>query len=327
VALIHENSRCAICGGPLSEPFTVTSGCALWPDHRLFRFCDAPLHLSCLNTWPDREEFSRAYYDAALEGCRDGFGTLIHVAESRFLGCGPWNVAGSDRSALTGQAQRRAECGHRRSAQTALIRQPYSMPGRLAFECRRPMQKQCLDGDRILTIDAFLTAEECASFVARSEAGGYEDAPITTAAGFVMNTDIRNNRRLIVDDARLARTLWLRAQPFLPAAINGWRAVGLNERFRFYRYDPGQRFAPHFDGCFERSERERSQLTFMVYLNADFTGGETKFYDADEHPHIIVRPEPGMALAFAHLQLHEGAAVVSGRKYVLRTDVMYTTGH
>jgi prolyl 4-hydroxylase len=131
--------------------------------------------------------------------------------------------------------------------------------------------------------------------------------------------------RLIVDDAGLGRTLWLRAQPFLPATINVWRAVGLNERFRFYRYDPGQKFAPHFDGCFERSDRERSQLTFMVYLNADFTGGETKFYDADQQLHVIVRPEPGMALAFAHPQLHEGAEVVSGRKYVLRTDVMYTT--
>jgi hypothetical protein len=33
-----------------------------------------------------------------------------------------------------------------------------------------------------------------------------------------------------------------------------------------------------------------------------------------------------MALIFVHDQLHEGAAVVSGRKYVLRTDVMYTIG-
>jgi hypothetical protein len=30
-----------------------------------------------------------------------------------------------------------------------------------------------------------------------------------------------------------------------------------------------------------------------------------------------------MALVFLHLQLHEGAPVVEGRKYVLRTDVMY----
>jgi hypothetical protein len=30
-----------------------------------------------------------------------------------------------------------------------------------------------------------------------------------------------------------------------------------------------------------------------------------------------------MALIFEHQILHEGAAVISGRKYVLRSDVMY----
>ena len=57
----------------------------------------------------------------------------------------------------------------------------------------------------------------------------------------------------------------------------------------------------------------------------DFTGGETTFYDAEDLTavRVSVRPQRGMALVFAHLQLHEGAAVVEGRKYVLRTDVMY----
>lgn len=31
----------------------------------------------------------------------------------------------------------------------------------------------------------------------------------------------------------------------------------------------------------------------------------------------------GTALLFEHQQVHEGAVVRSGRKYVLRTDVMY----
>jgi hypothetical protein len=61
----------------------------------------------------------------------------------------------------------------------------------------------------------------------------------------------------------------------------------------------------------------------MVYLTADFTGGETKFYDEDPELHVTVNPECRMALGFVHLQLHEGAPVITGRKYVLRTDVMY----
>jgi hypothetical protein len=64
----------------------------------------------------------------------------------------------------------------------------------------------------------------------------------------------------------------------------------------------------------------------MVYLNEEFTGDETKFYQDDRTLRVTVSPKRGMALVFAHFQLHEGAPVVDGRKYVLRTDVVYSVG-
>ena len=79
-----------------------------------------------------------------------------------------------------------------------------------------------------------------------------------------------------------------------------------------------------YDGGFKRSETDLSQFTLMIYLNSGFDGGEMHFYDADLQLRATVRPETGMALVFRHAQLHEGAPVISGRKYVLRTDVMYT---
>lgn len=185
------------------------------------------------------------------------------------------------------------------------------------------MDKRSLDGTRIFVIREFLTPEECRSFISRSEDEGYEAATITTSVGFVMDREIRDNARLILDDALLADVLWTRARPFIPPTIDEWRAIGFNERFRFYRYGAGQKFAPHYDGFFSRGESERSQLTFMVYLNDDFRGGETRFYDENRELHLTVRPAGGMALVFVHLQLHEGAPVIDGSKYVLRTDVMY----
>ena len=187
------------------------------------------------------------------------------------------------------------------------------------------MEKHALLGSRIFVVRNFLTPAECAAFIARSENSGYEEATITTNAGFVMNKEIRDNARLILDDPLLADTLWHRARPFIPPTVDEWRVIGFNERFRFYRYDVGQKFARHYDGYFERKNGERSQLTFMVYLNADFQGGETQFFDENFQPQTTVRPEAGMALAFVHLQLHEGVHVVEGRKYVLRTDVMYAS--
>jgi predicted 2-oxoglutarate/Fe(II)-dependent dioxygenase YbiX len=183
------------------------------------------------------------------------------------------------------------------------------------------MEKEQLSGDNLFIIRHFLTPEECAAFIAQSEGLGYSEAPITTAFGFQMRKDVRDNARVILDDFDLAARLGERARPFLPAVWKGWELVGFNERFRFYRYDPGQRFAPHRDGSFWRDNGEESQLTFMIYLNDSFQGGTTNFYETKPQERVI--PEAGMALVFAHRQLHEGAPVEQGRKYVLRTDVMY----
>jgi hypothetical protein len=139
----------------------------------------------------------------------------------------------------------------------------------------------------------------------------------------MLRKDVRNNERVIVDDPELARAWFERAKPFLPAQLGEWHLLGLNERFRYYRYDPGQSFNRHCDGAFFRSSGEQSFLTFMAYLNEDFTGGTTEFYYPNDQPKASVVPGRGLALVFEHDQVHEGAAVKTGRKYVLRTDVMY----
>jgi predicted 2-oxoglutarate/Fe(II)-dependent dioxygenase YbiX len=183
-----------------------------------------------------------------------------------------------------------------------------------------------LDGDSldwsaplVFTIAEVFGAAVCEAVIARTERSGFDAAPITTAAGFVMRPDIRNNERVMFDDVELAAELFAQIGDALPDRLCGRRPVGVNERFRCYRYQPGQRFAPHYDGAFRRSRSERSELTFMVYLNDGFTGGETAFHDFD----VEVSPIRGMALLFQHQLLHEGCAVKSGVKYVLRSDVMY----
>jgi hypothetical protein len=136
---------------------------------------------------------------------------------------------------------------------------------------------ECLNGRKLFVIPQFLTAEECQAFVARSEQLGYADAPINTSFGPLLCKDVRDNQRLLADDPELARAWWDRAKGLLVQEWFGWQAVGLNERFRFHRYDPGQRFAPHQDGCFRRDNGEQSQFTFLVYLNDGFEGGVTAF--------------------------------------------------
>lgn len=173
----------------------------------------------------------------------------------------------------------------------------------------------------IFLIPGILSPEVCAQLMAQAEAVGYAPAPITTAGGPVMAPHIRSNQRVMLDVPALAADLLERLRPHLPATLRGWSLVGLNERLRWYRYDPGERFDWHCDGAFVRTPRERSFLTVMLYLNEGFTGGETAFDLRSGYR--VVQPQAGAALLFPHPLRHTGAQVRQGRKVVLRTDAMY----
>ena len=169
----------------------------------------------------------------------------------------------------------------------------------------------------IYTIKEFLSARECSEQIAKSEQSGYQPATFggpdqtqTRMPGY------RNNFRVLFQDDALAEEFWRRSRDIVPRVVEGHETIGVSERFRFYRYDRGQFFGRHPDGPTRRSNGERSRLTLIVYLNDDFEGGETIF------DHTTIEPTTGMALLFIHGLMHEGAEVLEGRKYVLRTEVM-----
>jgi prolyl 4-hydroxylase len=182
-----------------------------------------------------------------------------------------------------------------------------------------------LDGDHVYAVLDFLSPAECAEQVRLSQGLSWE---LGQVAGEVA-TNVRNNERVLFDHPVLAAELFERARPFLPPAFGRRPLIGFNERWRFYRYGPGQSFQPHRDGSFVRYDTmEESHLTFMIYLNEGAAGGETRFFRGMEdafsrRPYLEVTPRLGMALVFIHRIWHEGAAVTAGEKLVLRTDVMY----
>lgn len=153
----------------------------------------------------------------------------------------------------------------------------------------------------------------------------------------------------------------------LPQEITGAKLAGLNARWRFYRYLPGAVYRPHIDGAwpasglrttdkklseaedeaacrdadgnqveyvYDASGDRRSRLTFLLYLNEDFEGGCTTFFNADPETIGVVEsrgvaPRCGSVLCFPHgegagSRVHEGSAVTAGSKYIVRTDVLYT---
>lgn len=210
------------------------------------------------------------------------------------------------------------------------------------FGCEGPSARQKF----VVVIDNVFTPQECQSLIAASEAGtGYSQALINTGTRQILATDTRSSDRWIVDSPEFAAEFWKRIMGVMSqderltcATFNGgkrrgFRAVGLNERMRFLRYDSGGFFAPHFDGAYVRGKEagkrrnERSFVTCQLYLNdgeIDFQGGTTRFLSLMGEEYIDCVPRPGRVLLFQHDLLHAGSLVTEGRKYCVRTDVMYS---
>lgn len=169
----------------------------------------------------------------------------------------------------------------------------------------------------IFIVENFWSKEKCEAFINKSEMLGYEAATIDTERGQKVVESVRNNNRVIHKNFELATEIWKELKEYAPQKIGLSQAIGLNELFRFYKYQPGQLFKKHRDQSFIRNEIEASYFTFMIYLNDNYEGGETTFNE------IIIQPKTGNALIFLHDLEHEGSPVVSGIKYVLRTDIMY----
>ncbi|MEM8796608.1 MAG: hypothetical protein AAGE61_13650 [Pseudomonadota bacterium] len=110
----------------------------------------------------------------------------------------------------------------------------------------------------VFELPGFLPDDLCDRWISDIEAEGFEPALVSDMHGDQRRPDIRNNDRLIRDDHEAARELGETLYPYLSKTFRNREALGLNERFRFYRYDVGQKFDWHQDGYFERKNGERS---------------------------------------------------------------------
>lgn len=185
-----------------------------------------------------------------------------------------------------------------------------------------------------VVIDNLLTPEECAQWIADTEAMGYDKALIDVGNGKqVLMTDYRKSLRCVVDDEQRVAELWQRVRSFLPDDMcyhEHYIPRELNERLRFLRYDTGDYFQPHMDGCYEHPSGhpkagDCSFMTFQLYLNEGFSGGSTRVFTKRDSPQYTdVVPKTGSVFLFEHRMMHSGEPVTEGRKYAVRTDIMFT---
>ena len=195
-----------------------------------------------------------------------------------------------------------------------------------------------------------LSETECDALIGVSEALGYQqDAAVS------LPREIRHNDNFVwvADDTTVA-TIWRRVAKQARRDLTLFdhkRPVGLNARFRFYRYGSGDYFKPHTDGAWPGSkvvdgrlvtnayDDRYSQMTFLLFLNDDYQGGATRFmvdagdtqrparYGA-EYREVDVKTPRGGALCFPHGMhplhcVHSSEPILAGSKYIIRTDMLF----
>ncbi|KAG0043576.1 JmjC domain-containing protein 4 [Gryganskiella cystojenkinii] len=241
-------------------------------------------------------------------------------------------------------------------------------------------------GNVAFTIESFLSPQECQSLIQKAEERGFRKELLSLGSPDHPRAyipDYRHSLRNEVIDPELAAALWSRVSKFIPqehifdhqvhpsialgqedkpSAQRGppgpeqrrersMTAVGLDPKIRFLKYEKGHQFMAHMDAEYEDPNGHLGLLTFQIYLNEGYQGGETSFIgsepeEADAHlmaeaeaamqdlndgdeivlpplRRVHCYPELGKALIFQRDLVHEAARVTEGAKYVVGIDVMF----
>ena len=195
-----------------------------------------------------------------------------------------------------------------------------------------------------------LDEAEVQQFIKLSESLGYlKDAAVS------LPRDVRHNDNItIVVDDGTERLLWSRIAEAVNQNLDlfeGKKPVGINTRFRFYRYQEDDFFKFHVDGDWPGSkvvgdelitnayDDRYSRMTFLILLNDNFEGGETRFLVNQDNPEapvrrgdptteVDIRTPAGGVLLFPHGRhplsyIHSSNAITKGTKYIIRTDLLF----
>jgi prolyl 4-hydroxylase len=169
--------------------------------------------------------------------------------------------------------------------------------------------------DFVYQIDNLLTPEECQKYM-----------DMFKNKGDVENIDDKHRKyhRVQFNDQELADKLYEKVKSYLSNKIK-IIADGMNEHIRLSMYDPKQFFGIHKDGTnFDKNNKQRmSYATLNIFLNDNFEGGATTFYEKDKSTvKFVCKPKMGSGAFFYSQQFHEGNKIISGHKFLIRTDFM-----
>lgn len=101
-----------------------------------------------------------------------------------------------------------------------------------------------------------------------------------------------------------------------------WKFDGVTKYVMYAVLEPGQSFPIHTDTGAEFSEECESKFTVLIYLNDDFDGGKTQFFDNNFVKTCSICPKRGRTLVFDIDLFHAGMSIESGTKLWIGTELV-----
>lgn len=173
---------------------------------------------------------------------------------------------------------------------------------------------------RVLSIRNFWTPAQCQQLLRRASA--FRESTVTAGSKEARNDAIRNSETAWVPHGN---------NPDARQLLRVESLDGLAEDWQLVQYRTSAQYTPHHDWMVPPPEHPLQPTRFatlLVYLNDDFTGGQTVFPRApnpSNHEGLSVAPETGKAILFYNmlpdgnmddLSQHGSEIVTSGTKYV-----------
>jgi prolyl 4-hydroxylase len=163
--------------------------------------------------------------------------------------------------------------------------------------------------NKVFTFDNFLTESECNTFI-------YEINNKKNKVCFT-NSGVFENDKYI--DNELAQYFFYKIKKLTDLPI-----LRANDLIMTGKYIPGNSFNLHTDTglYYNRKDKEKSRYTLLIYLNDNYTGGETEFYTDEFKKVLTITPQKGKALLFDIDLWHKGNTVIEGNKYWIGCEII-----
>ena len=182
---------------------------------------------------------------------------------------------------------------------------------------------------QVQELEDLLTPEECDQLIAYAKKKGMKESDVLS---YGAETDT------VVDTkSRRSKTAWISDNEHslaMKVALISEKLTGLprntQEMLQVAYYEPGGKFNDHYDACSEKNKDYCDKMnryagqrrsTLLIYLNDNFTGGETVFPKIN----VTVKPKKGKGILFWNTtpeeiiiseSMHRGNPVEGGEKWI-----------